>query len=246
MNGSWTALNVAGKTVEVYDLPAGAAPRFGLLFLHPLGLETLRDRPAYTKIFDKMNIVCVCPHSGRSWWADRVCADFDPVLTPEQHLLNNVLPLFHERWQLGPRSVGIFGISMGGQGALRLAFKHPQRFPVVAGISSALDYHEIYGEGSPLDDMYDSKEQCRQDTAILHIHPSQFPPHLHFCCDPDDERWHRGNDRLHEKLAALGVPHMADLESQAGGHSWQYFDHMAEPTLRFLYDGLDKESRRLL
>ena len=246
MNGIWSDVNVAGKTVEVYEPAAGMKPRFGILFLHPLGLETLRGRPAYTKIFDKLNIVCACPHSGRSWWVDRVCADFDAKLTPEQHLLKNVLPFMQERWNLGPRAVGIFGISMGGQGALRLAFKHPQRFPVVAGISSALDYYELYGEGSPLDDMYDSKEQCRQDTAILHIHPSNQPPHLFFCVDPDDIAWYRGNDRLDEKLAALGVPHTVDLTTQAGGHSWPYFDHMAERTLRFLYDGLEKESRRLL
>jgi pimeloyl-ACP methyl ester carboxylesterase len=246
MNGSWSTINVAGKTVEVYDLPAAVKPRFGLVFLHPYGLETLRDRPAYTNLFDKMNIVCTCPHAGCSWWADRVCGEFDPVLTPEQHLLKNVLPMFQDRWQLTPRAIGVLGISMGGQGALRLAFKYPHLFPAAAGIASAFDYHELYGEGSPLDDMYDSKEQCRQDTAILHIHPSHYPPHLYFCCDPDDERWHRGNDRMHEKLAALGVPHTADLETQAGGHSWQYFDHMAEPALRFLVDGLVTESRRLV
>jgi enterochelin esterase-like enzyme len=217
-----------------------------VLFLHPLGLETLRGRPAYTNVLDRLQLACVCPHAGRSWWADRVCPDFDSVLTPEQHLLGNVLPFFQERWNLAPPALGVVGISMGGQGALRLAFKHPKLFPAAAGIASAFDYHELYGEGSPLDDMYDSKEQCRQDTAILHIHPSHYPPHLFFSCDPDDIAWHRGNDRLDEKLTALGVPHTVDLSTQAGGHSWQYFDHMAEPTLRFLYDGLDKESRRLL
>lgn len=246
MKGDWSVVPLAGKTVDVYQ-PAGAQkPRFGLLFLHPWGLETLRGRSTYTHLFDQLQLACVCPHAGRSWWADRVCSEFDAKLTPEQHVLQNVMPFFAERWHLGPRFVGIFGISMGGQGALRLAFKHPRLFPVVAGISSALDYHELYGEGSPLDDMYDSKEQCRQDTAILHIHPSNQPPHLFFCIDPDDDRWHRGNDRLHEKLTALGVPHTVDLTTQAGGHSWPYFDHMAEPTIRFLYEGLQKESRRLL
>ena len=57
--------------------------------------------------------------------------------------------------------------------------------PVVAGVSSANDYHDKYGEGTPLDEMYDSKEQCRQDTAPLHLHPSHYPPHIFFCVDPD-------------------------------------------------------------
>ncbi|HZZ81314.1 MAG TPA: alpha/beta hydrolase-fold protein [Gemmataceae bacterium] len=246
MNGAWTDITLAGKTVEVYDPKPGARPRFGVLFLHPLGLETLRDRRAYTEIFDKLNLVCLCPHGQRSWWVNRVCGEFDPGLTPEKHLLDNVLPHFQERWQLHPRSIGIFGISMGGQGALRLAFRRPDLFPVCAGIASAIDFHEMYYEGTPLDGMYDSKEHARQDTAVLQVHPSQFPPQIYFCCDPDDVRWHRGNDRLHEKLTALGIPHTLDLTTQAGGHSWQYFDRMAEPTLRFVYEGLEKESRRLL
>jgi poly(3-hydroxybutyrate) depolymerase len=246
MDGMWSEVELAGKRVEVYDPPGGQKPRFGVVYLHPLGLETLRGRLAYTKILDQLQLACVCPHAQRSWWADRVCPEFDARLTPEQHLLKNVLPFFQERWNLAPRAIGVFGISMGGQGALRLAFKHSQLFRAAAGIASAFDYQELYGEGSPLDDMYDSKEQCRQDTAILHIHPSHYPPHLFLCIDPDDDAWYRGNDRLHEKLSALGVPHTIDLTTQAGGHSWQYFDHMAEPTLRFLYDGLDKESRRLL
>ena len=94
--------------------------------------------------------------------------------------------------------------------------------------------------------MYTSKEQARQDTALMHIHPSEQPRHIYFCCDPDDAEWHRGNDRLHEKLMALGVAHECDLETRAGGHTWQYYDHVAERVLRFLAAGLEQESRRLL
>lgn len=242
----WSTDQRAGKTVEIYEPPNRAKVRFGALFLHPIGLETLRDRPAYTQVLDRLNLACICPHGQRSWWLDRVCPEFDANVTPEQHLLVNVMPIFHERWNLAPRAVGVFGISMGGQGALRLAFRHPDRFVACAGIASALDFHELYGEGTPLDEMYDSREQCRQDTAILQINPTRYPPHIYFACDPDDERWHRGNDRLHEKLTAIGVPHTIDLTTSAGGHTWQYFDRMAEPTLRFLFEGLEKESRRLL
>src|SRR5438874_8311971 len=59
--------------------------------------------------------------------------------------------------------------------------------------------------GTSLGEMYDSKEQCRQDTALMHIHPSEHPPHVFFAIDPEDADWYRGNDRLHEKLGALGV-----------------------------------------
>jgi S-formylglutathione hydrolase len=175
-----------------------------------------------------------------------VCPEFDPTLTAERHLLGAVLPWMCERWRLPERAVAAAGISMGGQGAVRLGFKHPDLFPAVASVAGAFDYHELYGRGSPLDEMYDSRERCRQDTAVLHIDPHRFPPHVWFACDPADVEWYRGNDRLHEKLTALGLPHVADLETTAGGHSWAYFDRMAGPMMAFVAEALRKESRRLV
>jgi S-formylglutathione hydrolase len=246
MSASWTRIDIAGKPADVYDPPGTERPRFGILHLHGVGLETLVERPAFTRLFEELRVACVCPHGQRSWWADRVCAEFDPRLTPERHLLDHVLPFFRMRWGLEPRAVGVQGISMGGQGALRLAFKHPRLFPVAAAIAPALDYYELYGQGTPLDAMYDSKEQCRQDTALMHVPPYNYPPHLFFCIDPADVQWYRGNDRLHEKLSALGVPHEYDFSTRAGGHSWEYFNHMAGRVVRFVHAGLDFESRRLL
>jgi S-formylglutathione hydrolase len=246
MNGTWTEVEIGGKRADIYEPPACNPPRFGILHLHGGGLETLRDRPGFMRLFNELNLVCICPHGQRSWWGDRICMEFDPHMSPEKYLLTQVMPYFQQRWNLSTRAIGLQGISMGGQGALRLAFKHPQLVPVVAAISAALDYHELYGQGTPLDDMYDSKEQCRQDTALMHIHPSHYPPHIFFAIDPDDDRWFRGNDRLHEKLGALGVPHQIDLTTRAGGHSWDYFNHMADRTVRFIYNGLLQESRRLL
>jgi S-formylglutathione hydrolase FrmB len=246
MSGTWSRVEIDGKPADVYDPAGPTKPRFGILHLHGVGLDSLVDRPAFTRIFDELGLVCVGPRGQRSWWADRVCPEFDPQVTPERYLLQNVVPFFRDRWGITPRGIGIQGISMGGQGALRIAFKYPDQFPVVAAISSAIEYHEWYGQGTPIDDMYDSKEQCRQDTALLHIHPSRFPPHIFFCIDPADAGWYRGNDRLHEKLSALGVPHEMDLTTRAGGHSWDYFNHMAERVVRFVHRGLEQESRRLL
>lgn len=240
----WSTLLIAGKPADVFDPPT--SPRFALLHLHPVGLETLRDNPVYTPLLEELNLACVCPHGARSWWTDRLCPEFDETLTAEGYLLDHVVPFMEERWSLVSRSIGLGGISMGGQGALRLAFKYPDRFPVVTAVAAAIDFHERYGMGTPLDEMYPNKERCRQDTATLWVDPSRYPQHILFVIDPDDHDWHRGNERLVEKLRAIGVPHRCDLTTRAGGHSWEYFNHMAEPTLRFTADALERESRRLL
>lgn len=243
MSGAWSRLNVAGKPAEVYDPPG--KPHFGVLFLHGLDNTPLHAGPIFTPLLARASLACVCPWGGPSWWTDRPCPDFDPELTAEAYLLEHVVPFFRTRWGLGPRALGLLGVSMGGQAALRLAFRHPQLFAIVAALAPTLDIHELYGQGTPLDSMYDSKEQCRQDTAPLHLQPGQTPPHLFFCMDPDDPWW-AGCDRLREKLAALGAAHEVDLTTRAGGHGWDYFNHQATRTVQFLQHGLEQQSRRLL
>lgn len=245
MLGGWSRVEIDGKTADVLDTPGNDRPRFGVLFLHPVGRESPADSPVYTAELTRHRLACCAPQGGRCWWTDRVCPDFDTNRTPERHLLDNVVPWMRHRWGLSTKAIAVVGISMGGQGAVRLGLKYPDQFPVVASVAGAFDYHEWYGRGTPIDAMYSSRERCRLDTATLHLNPARFPPHVWLACDPDDE-WHRGNDRLHEKLSAYGVPHVADLDTQVGGHSWEYFDAMAGPMLQFVADALEKESRRLM
>ncbi|MGL6097114.1 MAG: alpha/beta hydrolase [Fimbriiglobus sp.] len=241
----WTRTAVAGKPADVF-VPPGPPPRSAVLYLHSYGGESPADNPAFTQAFARHGLAVCAPHGARAWWLDRVCPEFDPALTAERHLLDHVLPWMRDHWKLGPRAVAAAGVSMGGQGAVRLGFRHPDRVPVVASIAGAFDFHEWHGHGTPLDTMYPDRERCRHDTAILHVNPAAVPPHVWFVCDPADADWYRGNDRLREKLAATGVPHVADLDTTGGGHSWEYFDAMAEPMTAWLAAALAVESRRLM
>jgi S-formylglutathione hydrolase len=243
MPGKWERLLIADKPADVFAPANGARPRFGILFLHDLDSRTLRDDPTFTPLLEAAGLACACPFGNQSWWTDRLCPEFDPQVTAERYVIENVLPFFTDRWELETKAIGLLGTGMGGQGALRLAFKHPQSLLTVAALAPSIEYQELHGRGTALDHMYDSKEQCRQDTAILHLHPSHYPPHIFFAIDPDDP-WHRGSDRLHEKMNALGVPHTAEFVN--GGTGWEFGRKMAEPALQFLINGLETESRRLL
>lgn len=243
MLDGWTRTEIAGKPADVFE--PGSGGRFAVLFLHPESGESPADGPAYTAALRALGLRCVVPHGGACWWADCACPGFDPTLTPEQHLLRNVVPWMEARWNLPPRAVAVCGIGMGGQGAVRLGLNYPDRFPVVASVAGAFDYHERHGCGTLLDEMYDSRERCRQDTAVLHVDPYRWPPHLWFACDPADRDWFRGNDRLHEKLRAVGVPHTVDLDTSVG-NARLYAGRMAEPMFFFVVGGLERESRRLV
>jgi S-formylglutathione hydrolase len=241
--GKWQAVVIAGKTCDVYE-PTQRGP-FVLLFLHGVGMETLAGNDVWTRLLEERGLAAVCPHGKRSWWTNKVCREFDDKLTAERFLLDHVLPFVRERWGVEPPRIALAGVSMGGHGALRLAMRHAGQFPVVAALSAAIDFHSLYGRGTTVDEMYADKEAARQDTVPLHVHPLNSPRHVFFAIDPDDLEWLEGNQRLHEKLFALGIPHTYDFQTRAGGHSWEHFNHMAPRVIEFISSGLDTESRRL-
>jgi S-formylglutathione hydrolase len=231
MATGWGRAEVVGREADVFTPPVGSAGRGSLLWLHSEGGEHPDDLPGFTALLAAHRLPCVAPRGGVCWWVDRVCPGFDPAVTPEQHLL--AATGSERRW-------AVAGIGMGGQGAVRLAFRHPTRFPVAAALDGAFDFHDLYGRGTPLDDLYPTRERARQDTAVLHLDPSRWPQ-LWLAADPAGY-WHRGADRLHEKLAAYGVPHAADLDTTGS----DYRARMLPGLVAFVATGLAAESRRLM
>ena len=75
----WSRTEIGGKPADVFDPPGGA--RFAMLYLHPVGMESLSDNAAWTAELVRHRVACCAPAGMRSWWADRVCPEFDPVLT---------------------------------------------------------------------------------------------------------------------------------------------------------------------
>ena len=245
--GQWHEDTVRGHSCYVY-LPSRPNPHgFVVLYLHGLHLGKLQGSSEFNEQFERLGLPVCAPITQQSWWTDRICLDFDSEVSAQEHVLDYVLPFISRRWGLESPRIGLFGTSMGGQGALRLAYRFPDRFPVVAAVSPAIDYQVRMAEGDEvLCQMYPNAEAARQDTATLHIHPLNWPRHQFFCCDPTDERWYESSERLQMKLSSLGVPHECDLESTAGGHGFQYYNSMAEKVVEFIGHGLEKERLRIV
>jgi hypothetical protein len=106
----------------------------------------------------------------------------------------------------------------------------------------AYDDSDAYAALWPI---YGDVERARQDTAILHVHPLNWPRHQFFASDPSDWRWHDGAARLREKLVALGIPHTALLEPRGGDPGQADEDRIAADVIGFVLERLDQESRRI-
>jgi S-formylglutathione hydrolase FrmB len=243
----WRTVTLAGHPCDTFEPTRRNEHGYIAIYLHGVHEQRLRDYPAFGDCFENHGLPVVCPSTRRSWWSDRICPEFDERFTAERYLLDHVLPYVEEEYGSAPLKIGLLGTSMGGQGALRFSFKYPHLFPVVAGISPAIDYHVRWREGDEtLPHMYSDQEATRQDTAILHVHPLNWPRHLWFSCDPADEKWWPSAERLQMKLSALGIPHVCDLDTSGGGHGFEYYGRMAPVAIGHLANALERERLRVI
>lgn len=236
---------MAGKQVDCYQPLSPVHPPRAVLHLHGHGLTTLSENPVYTAELEKQGLWCFCPHGARAWWGKRVCHEFDPAISPVAYIIDQLLPALRDMYDLEAPRIGLTGISMGGQGALRLSYWYPRIFPTVVGIAPAIDYYQWHGRGLPIDEMYPTAESARQESATLELHPMNWPRNQMILCDPADEEWIESSERLVSKLRSIGIPHLADLETSHGGHTWDYFNFIAPRVISFVAEKLDEEMRRL-
>lgn len=126
----------------------------------------------------------------------------------------------------------ISGVSMGGYGALRFAFKYPQMFHAVSTHSAALIekapatlrrgnvrlgfLEEAFG--SPPDPVYWERSS---PFTLARASPSLGALKIYFDCGTEDDfGFDEGNRSLHMLLDSRGVRH--EFHLYPGGHSWSY------------------------
>jgi S-formylglutathione hydrolase FrmB len=244
--GIWSQIDLAGHVCQTYVPPRPSPYGYVVIYLHGVHANRLDDKPEFAREFERHGLRVICPRTERSWWTDKICEEFDSRISAERYVIDPVLAWIAEQWGSQPPQIALLGTSMGGQGALRMAFRHPRTFPVAAAISPAIDYHLRLDEGDEtLGLMYPDSEAARQDTATLHVHPLNWPRNVWFCCDPIDLRWHESAERLRMKMAALGIPHDCDLESSGGGHGFEYYNRMAAKAIGFIAERLESERLRV-
>ncbi|HLL77441.1 MAG TPA: alpha/beta hydrolase-fold protein [Pyrinomonadaceae bacterium] len=149
------------------------------------------------------------------------------------------------------------GISMGGFGALLIAFKHPELFAGVAAHSAALFdelpaapadpsnrlasfRHQLASRlfGSPPDAEHfranNPLQLARANAARLRGLKIYFD-----VGDSDRYGFQTGNRQLDEMLTAAGIAH--EFHLAPGGHGWSFLTSRAEPALAFVWNAFRKK-----
>ncbi len=203
-SGNWTRATVGLHLVEVWT-PATRTTDEAILFLHDLDAVAPSERPDWRELLEASPVPVICPLAGRSWWLSLPTDKF-PAGGPLSWVRSEVVPWIEAMFQVRPPRIGVIGIGMGGGGALNLAYRSARQFPVVAAISAAVDFHLYQGSEPALNEVFESVEAARQETATLHLHPLNWPLFQRIACHPADPLWFEGCERLASKLGSSGIP----------------------------------------
>ncbi|HEX8424468.1 MAG TPA: alpha/beta hydrolase-fold protein, partial [Pyrinomonadaceae bacterium] len=174
----------------------------------------------------------------------------------EDAIVKDFLPFVDKTYRTlaSPRSRLIEGISMGGYGALLIAFKHPELFAGVAAHSAALfdelpqppkSAEDRGGKyrydlatklfGSPPDAAYFQANNplylARANAAALKRLKIYFD-----IGQSDRYGFEKGNLKLSETLKAAGVAHEYTLAP--GAHGWSFLVDRSEPAFIFIWNTL--------
>jgi|CZKD01.1.fsa_nt_gi S-formylglutathione hydrolase FrmB len=236
-----------------YDAGATQHPpqRYPVLyFLHGLGdnEQTLFNSGGWTLLEDLRNqhkmgdFLIVAPEGRRSFYINSA----DGSVRYNDFFLQEFIPQIESKYRVLPGRTGraISGISMGGYGALRFAFAHPELFSAVSAQSAALitespqTLDSASRAGAPLAGVLGAVFGKPINVA----HWNENSPFLlakrnaadlrktaiYFNCGQDDNYgFEKGAAALHEELQKEGVKH--EYHPYPGDHSLTYFlSHFAE------------------
>lgn len=204
-------------------------------------------------------VIAVMPDGAKSWYVDS--ADLGGPGDYESAIARDLLGHIENRYRAMPdrRGRAIAGLSMGGYGALRLAFFHPERFIAVASLSGALyETAGIPGVDQPAAEALEKAAHWyrgaygRPFNVETYIARSPFsritdlkrmekPPHILITAGDDDYfKFYEGSAALFVALRRAGLP--AELRIDDGGHDWKLWRKQFPQVVRFLSNAMRAES----
>ncbi len=239
-----------------YHEAAEADRRYPVVYLlHGVG-DDERSWPVFGRVEETLDrliraeglkpFIVVMPSGTRSWWVDS-----GDIGGPGNYgsAVRDDLPLHVEaRWRAMETRDGRFvaGLSMGGFGALRLAFEYPERYRAVGALSAAL-WNRVAPGWKPADparmtQIFDGSFGAPFDPQrFLLNHPRRYLPRIQNPPEPLGIYLAAGDDdgfgtqfatlELFEELRERTIP--VELRIDDGGHDWKVWRKALGPMLQW-------------
>lgn len=188
--------------------------------------------PGYADLYET---IIVCPDGNfGSWYFD---SPVDKDWKYETYVSGELVAWVDEHYSTIKKNTGraITGLSMGGHGALFLAFRHQNVFGAAGSMSGGVDIRPF-----PLNwdiakrlGSYSSQPKNWDDYSVINLTHLLTNNSLALIIDCGTGDFFYGvNKSLHEKLEERNINH--DFISRPGVHNWDYWDNAIGYQLLFM------------
>ena len=225
-----------------YNQPESKAKQYPVIYL----LHGLTGH--YTNWLEKTRLadysaayefIIVMPEGNDGWYTDSATV---PTEKYESYILQELIPDVEKRFRAagdgGSRAIA--GLSMGGYGAIKFGFKHPEMFAFAASLSGAFSAAswDVKEPGMIRDSLIQAFGPANSETRAANDVPKLARaakakqtslPYLYVDCGTEDYLF-ADNREFIDLLVELKIPH--EYRQLPGSHSWAYWDTQVQEVLR--------------
>ncbi len=195
-----------------------------------------------TKVLaDVYDMIFVVPDGSTSWYFD---SPVDPAWKYETYISRELIEYVDKNYSTIPsrRGRAIAGLSMGGHGALYLAFRNQDVYGAAGSMSGGVDIRPFpnnWDLAKRLGSYAEYPENWENNTVINMTH-LLTPGSLAIIIDCGTEDFfYEVNCKLHEKLMYNNIPH--DFISRPGAHNAEYWKNAVKYQMLFFNDFFEKQ-----
>ena len=184
---------------------------------------------------DQYQLIIVCPDGGKSsWYFD---SPLDTTMKYETYIGKEVPDYIDAHYNTIKSRTGraITGLSMGGHGALFLAFRHTETFGACGSMSGGVDLNFSRNKFDIIKRIGDTIQHADNWKKYMVMNVIENYPKdslaIIIDCGVEDELYAEANRKLHEKMLKLKIPH--DYSERPGKHAWAYWRNSIQYHLLF-------------
>ena len=197
----------------------------------------LTDAPQLRQLADTYQMLIVCPDGGYdSWYLD---SPVDSTVRYDTHITREVVPFidyyYHTRRDREGRAIA--GLSMGGHGALSLAFRHSDLFGAAGSMAGGLDLQPFRKNDWDLEGVLGNPIQYWENwkaNSVVNLIPliEGVPMDLIIDCG-DGDFFLKANRKMHSRLLKAGIPH--EYTERPGEHNGDYWGNAIDYQVLFFH-----------
>lgn len=206
--------------------------------------DWIKKAKGFETAVDQYNLIIVCPDGGyNSWYWNSLV---DPKSQYETFVSDELVKSIDAKYATikDRTGRGITGLSMGGHGALYLAFKHQDVFGAAGSMSGGVDIRPFPNNWDMAKQLgtYAEQPDGWEKNTVINMLNLLTPNSLAIIIDcGTDDFFFKVNENLHQQLLYRNIPH--DFITRPGAHTWTYWINSVKYQLLFMKNYFDSPKR---